>query len=287
MSASTRHLSERTIGQYPISVGTSLAIESAMGIHPEIEAKSPPIKQYQELWINLKTLYRNLMGSLQGDAAQLVLGVPVGDELQLEMDRIDSIIASESDCHVIYYVCNYTRMEQRFPNARIRVDSTPRQKQFTQTMKEAIQHLLLLETPQANQPHAGRVKVFDVTLKPTRHAKTLILTHVPLDLCSAKHFGELSLLESHTGAIKEKAQWYSKYHNGKELARIPFREDLLQVFGDHELFHPYPIENRRQLIAVAEKYNWTPLTTSEKIRYTIDTLLNPYFKEKLKAMLVP
>jgi len=287
MSASTRHLSERTIGQYPISVGTSLAIESAMGIHPEIEVKFQPIKQYGEFWINLKTLYRNMMGSLQADAAQLVLGVPVGDELQLEMDRIDSIIASESDCQVIYYVCNYTRMDQRYPHARIRVDSTPRQKQFTQTMKEAIQHLLMLETKPAGQQHESRMKVFDVTLKPTERTKTLILTHVPLDLCSYKHFGELALLESHTGAIKEKAQWYTKYLNGKELARIPFREDLLQVFGDHELFHPYPIENRKQLIAVAEKYSWTPLTTTEKIRYTLDFLLNPYLKEKLRAMLVP
>lgn len=287
MSASTRHLSERTTGQYPLSVATSLAIESAMGIHPEIEVKVAPIKQYAELWINLKTLYRNMMGALQGDAAQLVLGIPVGDEMQLEMDRIDSIIASEADCKVQYYVCNYSRMEQRFPNASIRVDSTARQKQFTRTMKEAIQHLLMLETHPADQQHASRVKVFDVTLKPVRKVKTLMLTHVPLDLCSEKHFGELALLESHTGAIKEKAQWYTKYQNGKDLARIPFREDLLQIFGDHELFHPYPIENRRQLLAIADKYNWTPLTTTEKIRYTIDFLLNPYLKEKLKSMLVP
>jgi hypothetical protein len=287
MSVSERHLSERTIGQLPLSVGTSLAIESALGIHPDIKVNAPPIRQYTEFWVNLKTLYRNMVGSLQADAMNQVLGVPVGEEIRHEMDRIDSMIGDEYNVKVVYYACNYNHLQQKYPNARIRMDTTAKQKLYTKTMMDALQHLILAEQPPAHLKIESRVRVFNTTLKPTVSVKTMILTHVPLDLCSAKHFGELTLLESHTGAIKEKAQWYTKYLQGKDLTRMPFREDLLQIFGDHEMFHPYPIEQRRELMEVAEKYKWTSLTTIDKLRYSIEQLKNPYFKAKLKAMLVP
>lgn len=287
MNASERHLSERTTGQLPLSVGTSLAIESAIGIHPEIQVNEPPIKHYTEFWVNLKTLYRNMMGSLQADAHNFVLGGAVGEEIRHEMDRIDSIIGDEFNVDVIYYVCNYDHLEQDYPNARIRVDTTPKQKFFTRTMIDALKYIIVSEQPPPHMNMESRVRVFNKTIRPKKSVKTLILTHIPLDLCSAKHFGELTLLESHTGAFKEKAQWYTKYLNGKDLAHIPFREDLLQIFGDHELFSPYPIEQRRELLEVAEKYKWTSLTTLDKMRYSIDQLKNPYFKAKLKAMLIP
>lgn len=287
MNASERHLSERAIGQLPLSVGTALAIESAIGIHPEIKVNEPPIKHYTEFWVNLKTLYRNMMGSLQGDAHNFVLGGAVGEEIRHEMDRIDSIIGDEFNVDVIYYVCNYDHLAQEYPNARIRVDTTPKQKFFTRTMTEALKYVIVSEQPPPHMNIESRVRVFSKTIKPKKSVKTLMLTHIPLDLCSAKHFGELTLLESYTGVIKEKAQWYTKYLNGKELTHVPFREDLLQVFGDHEMFSPYPIENRRELLEVAEKYKWTSLTTLDKMRYSIDQLKNPYFKAKLKAMLIP
>lgn len=287
MSASERHLSERTIGQLPLSVATSLAIESALGIHPEIQVTEAPIKHYTEFWVNLKTLYRNMVGSLQPDALNMVLGVPMGEEIRSEMDRIDSVIGDEYGVKVVYYACNYNHLQTSHPNARLRMDTTAKQKLFTKTMIDALQHVITAEQPPAHLKIESRVRVFDREIKPKTSVKTLILTHVPLDLCSAKHFGELTLLESHTGAIKEKAQWYTKYLNGKDLARIPFREDLLQIFGDNETFHPYPIEQRRELLEVAENYKWTSLTTLDKIRYSIEQLKNPYFKAKLRAMLIP
>jgi hypothetical protein len=52
------------------------------------------------------------------------------------------------------------------------------------------------------------------------------------------------------------------------------------------MFHPYPVEQRRELLEVANKYKWTILSTTEMIKYSINTISNPYFREKLKAMLV-
>ncbi|MDR3392241.1 MAG: hypothetical protein P4L77_10965 [Sulfuriferula sp.] len=286
MSASIRLLAERATGQYPVSIATSLALEAGMGIHPEIESKTVRFTEYNEFWVNLRTVYRNMMGAMEGDAPMLVLGQYVAEEMQREMDRIQDIVSGAMKGRVVFYVSNYKDVEKKYPNARIRVDNTQKQKIFRKTQTDAISHLLFLDKPPEHLKQEARIQVFDLALKPKVQLKTLILTHVPYDLLSAKHFGSLDLLESHTGHIKSRAQWYTKYYNGKELLKIPFREDLLQVFGDNELFHPYPIEQRRELLEVANKYNWSSLTTTEKIRYGIDMIKNPYFVAKLRAMMV-
>jgi hypothetical protein len=226
------------------------------------------------------------MGALEGEGPASVTGPYVAEELVQEMDRIDAIIQDGNPgCKVKYYLNNYRNIERVYPHARIREDSTAKQKIFTQTLIMALKHLIKLEIPEG--AHEGaRMIVTDLRLRPKVQVHTCILTHYPIDLCSAKHFGSLVLLESHTGAFKEKAQWHLKYFHGKELTKIPFREDLLQVFGDNIMFHPYPVEQRRELLEVANKYKWTILSTTEMIKYSINTISNPYFREKLKAMLV-
>ena len=94
------------------------------------------------------------------------------------------------------------------------------------------------------------------------------------------------MLESYTGQIKERSKWYTKYYQGKDLFRIPFREDLLQVFGDAELFKPFPKANRDELVEIAEKRSWTSVTTRDKIKNDIDLIKDPFFKKVLKEILI-
>ncbi len=286
MTVSSRMISERAVGQYPLSIATSLAIESATGIHPEIPVTVAPITEYTELWVNLRTLFRNLLGALEGDGAKTVIPEAVSDEMRQEMDRIDRIVADlNPGCTVRYYVSNYHNLAQKYPHARVRVDSTDNQKHHTKIMTLALKELLLMEHGSVQNP-GQRVQVFELKLQPRTQVRTLILTHYPFDLCSAKHFGSLDLLESHTGKIKQRSQWNTKYHNGKDLTMIPFREDMLQIFGDTESFHPFPIEQRRELLDLAQQYTWTVLTTKDYILHCLDHLKNKYFVAKLRTMLV-
>jgi hypothetical protein len=94
----------------------------------------------------------------------------------------------------------------------------------------------------------------------------------------------LVLLESHTGKIKPRGQWYTKYLNGKDLVQIPFNEGFLQVFGDSETFRPMDIRFRRAILEIAERYKWTAVSTLEKLNYGIDQLKNPYYKEVLRKI---
>jgi hypothetical protein len=123
-------------------------------------------------------------------------------------------------------------------------------------------------------------------LHPKVKTNALIITHIAYDLVAHKEFKQLTLLESHTGSFKQQAQWHTKYLNGKELPMIPFREDMLQVFGDSETFRPMDPKMRKEVVEIATRYNWNATTKLEKIRYGISQLNNPYAREVLSAILV-
>jgi hypothetical protein len=272
---------DRAVGQYPISVATSLAIESALGVHPDIPVTRAPILQYPQLWLNVRTLYRNLIGALQKDAADRVLPGDLAEALGLEMEAIESLISVETQnkTEVVFYYSNYAGLEKKYKHAQLRRDTTAKQKEYT-FLHNATADLLL-------KARGEDIRGFDLKLQPIGVPDALIVTHYAYDLVSYRGFGKLVLLESHTGAIKERAQWYTKYENGKELSMIPFREDFLQVFGDKETFRPMDIRMRRELIEIATRYNWTAVTTREKILYGIDQIQNPMYRVILKDMLLP
>lgn len=274
-----QYFSDRALGQYPLSIATSLAMESACGIHPEIQVDSPPLADYQELWVNVKTLYRNFMGALEDQDAKSVSYQAVSETLQQEMDQIEALTKSVSpNCVVVFYVSNYEGIKQRYKYATERPDNTDKQKEFSSIYRQVVKHLTHAIGPN------GKLKIFDLKLKVAEPRKTLILTHIAYDLVSAKEFSELVLLESHTGKLKERGQWYTKLYNGKDLSMIPFGEWSLQIFGDSETFRPQDIRFRKAILEIAEQYKWNQLTTKAKLLYGIDQLKNPYYKEVLRQM---
>lgn len=268
-------IANRQVGQYPLSIATSLAIEAANGIHPDIVVESAPLRQYQELWINARTLFRNLVGAFTpSDSWKLAPAQELAETLVGEMEQITRLVT----CPIVYYLSNYQGLEQQYRQAVLRVDTTADQKLYTQLQTDTLAQLLQMHLP-------VQLLGFDLKLSSPRKNKTLLLTHVPYDLLSHRSFGELTLLESHTGAIKPRAQWYTKYLNGKELPPIPFREDLIQVFGDKETFRPMDPKLRRELIEIAKKYHWTPVTTYDKIFYGVERLQNPAHVLRMKQVL--
>jgi hypothetical protein len=270
----------RAVGGFPISVATSLALEAACGVHPEIASPPiPPIQEYDEIWINLRTLFRNFMGALDKVTAAKINAVDAEYYLGEEMDRIESILASHSGfaLKVVFYASSYKNLEQRFKHASVRMDNTPKQKEFTAIQNKTLQGLL-------NSRPKGSIELFDFELKSPRHNRVLMLTNYPVDLTSFRKFGQLALLESHTGAIKPRAQWYTKFYNGKELSNVPFTLGMLQVFGDSIMFSPMDRRLREDLLAIAERLHWTAVTTQDMINYGITQLKNPYFQTVLREI---
>lgn len=278
------YAASRTTGQYPLSVATSLAIESAMGIHPEIPVKSPPIFDYEELWVNLRTLFRNFMGALDKAAVESITAAECAEALAEEMDTIHRIIyeGTNEQVKVIYYISDYAGIEAKYPYAVVRRDNTPKQKMFTELMTDTLGRLL----KHFDNAKTGVIYTTSLKLHPKVKTNALIITHIAYDLVAHKEFKHLTLLESHTGSFKKEAQWHTKYLNGNELPMIPFREDMLQIFGDQQTFRPMDPKIRKEVVEIATKYNWSAVTKSEKIRYGIKQLQNSYAREVLSAILV-
>lgn len=272
--------SERDLGQFPLSIGTSLALEGSLGIHPDRPVGDRTLYDYQELWVNVKTVFRNYYGAIDKDSIGLIDKEELVEQFRQELDQLVNVVDSQtsSQVKVVFYLSDYLGLDKKFPHAVLRVDSTENQLMYTKTMKNVIGQVI------AQDPEL--IDVYQRKIDKRGFGKTLMLTSYPYDLASANAFSSLALLESNTGAIKERNLWYTKYYNGKELSMIPFREDFLPIFGDGALFRPIGMAYRRNLIEVAKKYNWNFTTTKDKIIFGIDSLKDKFMAATIKRMIL-
>lgn len=279
----TQALASREVGQYALSIATSLAIESFTGIHPERTWPHPPIQDYQELWVNLSTLYRNLLGAVQRDDLKLITEGGVAQALLDEVNMLHEIIQQQSQgrCKVVLYTSDYANLASHYPHALLRTDNTAKQLEYTANLQATVGRLLDLLIPFQYDVHT-----FTRQLRPKQRSKAAILTHYAFDLLSEPEFTRLTLLESHTGNLKERGQFYTKYVGGNQLQPLPFTEGLLQLFGDSETFRPQANKLRREVTDLAASCHWTPLTTRSKIRTNVELdVKNPWAKALLLQLL--
>lgn len=244
--------------EIPVSIGTALAIEAALGILPDMpeeDAKTPAITKVDALWVNMRTLFRNLIGSLDKDFKDQVTDDLLVLALTNEMQIIESAIShvTKGRCEVTFYFCDYSAVPRRFPYASIRPREAPAQKRMWSLEQHTMDELW------KSQPHHD-FRRYDTDFD-QQEKRTLILTNYPVDLLNRYKFKALTLLESHTGVTKSPARWYTKLYDGKDLYNIPFDRMTLQLFGDSVMFSPQPIKIRRYVKEMATKYKWTSVST--------------------------
>jgi len=278
-------ISDRVVGYFPLSIATSLAIEALVGIgldeNGNVKTTPNQTKHYEALWINIRTLIRNIVGSVDKEP-----GAIAGSDIALtvieELDFIKQIL-KEHGPHITVraYYCGYRFIEKDFPRGELRSPNTDKQKALDLCFRKAWEYTKNLLDQSEVDTH-----VFSNQIDKRFYEKALILTHIPVDLLSYPHFKELSLLESHTGAIKPKNLWYTKFHNGKELMEIPFMASTLQIFGDNETFRPAKMSLRKHVLATAIKYKWSFLTTRDKVRFNLDSIEDRDIRKELLAYFV-
>lgn len=272
-------IDNREKGQVPISIGTSLALEAGFGIYPDRHESPPPFTRVKQVWINLRTLVRNLIACLPTNLKETLLPDDVWRFVHEEMTIIKTSLAKQAPgVKLVFYVSEYNRLDQRFPGAVIKLPSTPKQS-IQQQVEEASLKLAL------EKNHEHDVEFFDFELH-GQHPSSFLLTHLPVDLLSRYFFERLELLESHTGKIKGPGAWNSKLTNGKELSNIPFNRFTLQLFGDNgNMFSPHPVSLRRALMQVAIDNGWSNVTSIEKIRDSLKKIPNDMQRTELLKML--
>lgn len=258
-------MEKRAKGQFPISIATSLGLEGAFGILEEgPRFKVPPIREYQEIWINLRTLFRNFEGALDKDTRG---NISANESAQILLDEMAFLVHHLSDMRVHFYACSYKSLSRLYPNAQFKEVNTDKQKIYARMENDTLE--ILFRSPRL---YGMSIKGFDVNLTPdgAKASKSLIMTHYPFDLLSYKNFNVLALLESHTGVIKQRGQWYTKLNGGNSLERIPFDKMTVQLFGDSgKLIRPYPPAYRDEFLKVAEKYQLNSLSTESRIKQCV------------------
>ncbi|QKE54566.1 hypothetical protein ACSA002_2500 [Salmonella phage vB_SalM_SA002] len=264
-------MEQRTIGMLPISVGTSLAFESLI---------ATPTQQIDNLMLNVGTIFRNAYQAYETkDRDRLTVDQLYQDVIQ-DLGGIYEVlnrIGKNKNPNMVAYYCSYAGLEKRFKLAKIWKPDTPKQLHYAALEDQVLKRLL--------SQLRGHIRLCDHTI-PNGIRNTYVLTHHIVDLVVPKGYGEITLIESHTAALKEKDQWYTKLTGSSKFVRIPFNPLTLQVFGDNSTnFKVNDFKYKVAIHALSEQYKWTPMTTVERVKLGIASVADESLRESLSLML--
>lgn len=280
-------LSERAVSAFPVSIGTSLALESIFEgqMSPYDPERVIPnhidILRYQEIWINISTLFRNLVGAVTKEAFLGASSGVLASTLEEEIEVITNLFQNEGKgfCRPIFYHSDYSRIKSKnLPAVAFREPSSEAQKYY---------HLRLQDTLKLMDEHTDSIRRFHDAIEASSSVRAIVLTHCPYDLVKYRQFKDLELLESNTGLLKPRSQWSSKYYPvpGASMVQLPFHKKLLLVMGDKVLLKPGPLSLRKQIIDTSIKHNWSPLTTMDKVNLDLSVdIKDPYTMAILNAL---
>jgi len=259
-------LSNRTTSGFPLSIGTSLAIESILEpISPVYdETRKVPkldnLTSYAYIAFNTSTLLRNIISSIKYSEAVIV---PNKDFYEVLLDEIGflsnslSLLGIDTRFYINTYDYVYNTYEK---NNKLRKLHTEKQLYIDSILKYCLDRLR----------KDTEVDVFHKDIRYNKEDSVLIMTHIPFDLLSFSNFIKLDLLESHTGLLKTRKDWWSKYYpmpGDADMSFLPLLEYLLTVFGDHVMFSPDTLEKRKEVYKHMKDKKVNPLTTELSLSF--------------------
>lgn len=265
----------RTLSSLPISVGTGLAIESLV---------QSPLARYSSFLLNLRTLFRNALGSFDNDEGETPSTEEVIEAVSDDMKGIaEALTSTNLSAHLslIFYQPSYKGMKSMFPYAKLKNAEgnklTPLQRNI-ETMREEVTEAIL-------DKYKKVITENNVTL-PRFNGRAIVLTHHLVDLATSDSYTRLNLLESHTGIIKTFPEFYTKLTGGKELSNIPLNKLTLQVFGDRAVdFYSLPMRIKNEIRRLADEAKWSSASTPAFCRRTISGLNNSPDKDILLKLI--
>lgn len=237
-------LDSRAMSGFPVSIGTGLALESLLDpvIEPYDDTREVPAKiktdDYRVILINAATLLRNIISSVTPEMSANVKQQDYLTVLREEIEYLNDLLVFQ-ELEPVFYVNTYDYVKSHYSKEKLRVATTLKQLQL-----EMILNYCLTEVIKSKSVHRYSNKVHT-----DKSHKALIITHMPWDLLSYTEFLKLDLLESHTGVLKTRKDWSSKYYKlpNRDMSMLPFGQTLLTVFGDNVMFHPDPLKKRLEV----------------------------------------
>lgn len=269
----------------PISIGTAIAIQAICGYDPEgkLLGQGPVVQNYRNIYINVRTLARNFIGGQLQEVRSSLNERDIVYGIVSDLKIINEVLQkfTPSGIKVVPYLCLHKNIKRIFPGAILKEPKTEIQRSQKRIEDNVID--LLVKTQALNK--TNHILIFDTKFNIPKQDDTLIITHQPIDLLNDTLFRKLVLLESHTGKLKTSIEWNTKLKNFKpEYQRIPFNELTIQMFGDTgDLFFPILSPKlKNELVSVADKFQWNPLTTKQRLISGISIINNKELLEVVK-----
>lgn len=249
-------LATRPMSGFPVSIATSLAMETLFNPVIDVADATRAVPQkvdpvtYDLYMINVSTLVRNLIQSVPWRDISTIPKNQVVDALLEEIEFLTGFFQA-ANLPLKFYWNSYSFALKTYDSGKIRQPTTSQQQAFQQLMDYCT-------TPIRKQ---DEVLTFSKDISVDRSAKCLLMSHVPWDLLSWGNFHKLDLLESHTGKVKTRKDWNTKYYpiKDKDFSFLPFMEYLLTTFGDSVMFVPAPLKERLALYDALVKKRVHPL----------------------------
>lgn len=256
-------MESRTMSGFPVSIGTGLALETILNPITEVldEGRIPPdrpdLSVYTDYVFNMSTLLRNLLSSVPFKDLQMVPKATVCDTFLGEVEFLTNFFRMQG-MNIRFYVHTYDYVKKTYPT-KLRLAASDQQKY----LQELVEYCLNQVKRQDDVEHFNKDVRYEVD------TSALIVTHVPWDLLSYDKFRRLDLLESHTGLVKTRKDWNTKYFKvpDKDMSFLPFMEYLLTVFGDHVMFKPEPLKDRLELYESMLKKKVHPLMSEMTLSF--------------------
>jgi hypothetical protein len=270
MSKAIEVLAARPLGAHPVTVGTSHALEALVkgsrpAYDPERKVLMLSTKPYDEYWINIYTVARNIVQSVGSKDMDLLDHQSVQQILSRELEYIKSVVSPIIP--VVFYYCEYSGLARKHKNANFKVDSTEKSKRFSNLILDAISAYVKEQNKDSEV-----IKIFSSHIEPDRDKNVILTTSHAYDLIDASKFNDCVLLESNTGAVKKKPLWHTKLSYGNKNPRLPFNYVTIQIYGDSQLFRPIEKYLRDAVDSISERFEWTYMTTVDRMRYTLSRL---------------
>lgn len=253
---------ERDMSGFPVSIGTGLALETLFQpvmdvIDPERKVDQVAnLKRYDAYIFNVDTLIRNLLSSLDRTVLDTVKPVDVYITIAQEIAWISNFFMHEHGLDVRFFINSYSYYKKEYKDS-FRIPATPKQIREEKLHEFCRSHLL------KNPPIRKGIDKFKQVIKYDDLKSILLLSHVPADLLSFKYFRVLDLLESHTGKVKTRKDYNSKYYPlpSEDMSFLPFYEYGLVVFGDKHMFKPKPMKERKEYYNSLKRMGVNPFTS--------------------------
>ena len=275
-------LTERTMTSFGVSIGTGLMLEALFDPTQERYDKDREMPKRVELskyksWIvNGYTLIRNVLSAVNDQKIELKKEyVPrIMDEVLGEILVIQSLleVGNLPQNYLKIWIPEYSKLIELF---NVDKDINVNYIQNTITAIDMFKKPLL----ELDELVPKIVSPTGYLIPTTYKDKSLLTTHMTIDLLQ---YDGYSLLESHTGIVKDEPLWYTKYHDfgNNDLSMLPMNDKILYILGDDQIIRGCSVKVKRELLRIATENKWSYRTSDMKVSWDIKK--SDLLKETLK-----